>query len=1041
MIRSIFFLVLAFGSLTIAQPTFAQKGAVFASKRITSKTPDHAVDIEAKIKGAKQLFLLVTDGGDGFGCDWANWAEPRLIDAEGHETKLTSLKWTSAETDWQSVHVDKNVAGQAMRINGEPVAYGIGTHANSTIVYKLPKGHRFVKFVARGGLDDGGTRQQGGSKTSVQFMVFTKQPPKKFRSKRNARNAIVPMDQDHVPLSYFTAAHGLEVTLWAKSPLLMNPTNMDIDRHGRIWIAEGLNYRGSRKRPEGDRIVVLEDTDGDGKADKSHTFVQDKELVSPLGIAVIGNLVIVSQPPNLIVYTDVNGDAKFDPEIDKRENLLTGFGGKNHDHSLHSVTVHPNGRYVFNHGNMGSNVTDRSGRTFHLGSPYSNRQNAGKPSADGHVYIGGASFTVNPDGTGLRVIGHNYRNSYEQTVTSFGDVFQNDNDDPPACRTSWVMEYANFGFASMDGKRSWGADRRPGQSTPIAEWRQQDPGTTPPGDVYGGGAPTGIVYYENGALGKHTGLLLSCESAKNVVFGYYPVPHGAGFRLERFDFLTTNLERDWAGADFRGGRPTTKNLFRPSDVSVGPDGAIYVADWFDARVGGHSTRDTGATGSIYRIAPKGFTPKVPQFDLATLEGQLVAFGNPAPNVRALGFYKLRAQGQKAVPAVRRLLTDKNPYLAARAVYLLAQLGESGVAEVVKVLDHADAQMRIVAFRALRHMNHDVLAHARKLVVDKSPAVRREVALALRDVPFKSCGDLLIAIAAGYDGKDRWSLEALGTAASGKIDELYAALRKLQSKDPTRWSPAFASIAWRLHPAQAVADLKTRANSKQLTREEREQAVDSLAFIPAESAGRAMLAIATDGPADTFKKATWWVRNRHNNDWRSYNLAASLPARPKPVAVLPKPKGPVTKLPPVSEILKLKGVAKRGKGIFEVRGTCFVCHAVKGKGGLIGPDLTDIAQKLNTALILENMINPSANISLGYEASVITKKDGTEVLGFVVGEGDPLLIRDASGVQHAINKKDLVKREKMKQSLMPAANLLGLKAQDLADIVAYLRSLK
>ena len=86
-------------------------------------------------------------------------------------------------------------------------------------------------------------------------------------------------------------------------------------------------------------------------------------------------------------------------------------------------------------------------------------------------------------------------------------------------------------------------------------------------------------------------------------------------------------------------------------------------------------------------------------------------------------------------------------------------------------------------------------------------------------------------------------------------------------------------------------------------------------------------------------------------------------------------------------------------------------------------------------------NPSAIISLGYEASVITKKDGAEVLGFVVGEGDPLLIRDASGVQHAINRKDLAKREKMKQSLMPAANLLGLKAQDLADIVAYLRSLK
>ncbi len=61
---------------------------------------------------------------------------------------------------------------------------------------------------------------------------------------------------------------------------------------------------------------------------------------------------------------------------------------------------------------------------------------------------------MNPDGTNAEIIGHNYRNSYEQSVTSLGDVFQNDNDDPPACRVSWVMEYANFGFSSNDGQRS-----------------------------------------------------------------------------------------------------------------------------------------------------------------------------------------------------------------------------------------------------------------------------------------------------------------------------------------------------------------------------------------------------------------------------------------------------------------------------------------------------------------------------------------------------------------------------------------------------------
>ena len=69
---------------------------------------------------------------------------------------------------------------------------------------------------------------------------------------------------------------GFEVTLWAASPLLHNPTNIDIDRDGRIWVAEGVRYRSHHARqPEGDRIVVLQDTDGDGKADKTHTFVQE----------------------------------------------------------------------------------------------------------------------------------------------------------------------------------------------------------------------------------------------------------------------------------------------------------------------------------------------------------------------------------------------------------------------------------------------------------------------------------------------------------------------------------------------------------------------------------------------------------------------------------------------------------------------------------------------------------------------------------------------------------------------------------------------
>ena len=285
-----------------------------------------------------------------------------------------------------------------------------------------------------------------------------------------------------VPATGFAVPEGFEITVWAQAPQLRNPTNMDVDYKGRIWVTEGVNYRGRANRDkDGDRIVVLEDTDGDGTADSSHVFIQEPDLVAPLGIAVLDNRIIVSNAPDLIVYTDVDRDARWNPAVDKREVLLTGFNGRNHDHALHSVTFGPDGRWYFSQGNNSAHFTDRSGRTFRVGSSYepftsytprlyawTPTQLAGARSDDGHVYVGGFTVRMRPDATGVEIIGFNYRNSYEQTVTSFGDVFQNDNDDPPASRTAFVLEYGNAGFFSRDGKRGWPADRRRGQVIPTA---------------------------------------------------------------------------------------------------------------------------------------------------------------------------------------------------------------------------------------------------------------------------------------------------------------------------------------------------------------------------------------------------------------------------------------------------------------------------------------------------------------------------------------------------------------------------------------------
>lgn len=162
------------------------------------------------------------------------------------------------------------------------------------------------------------------------------------------------------PVDRFYVADGLEATVWAQSPMFFNPSNMDADAQGRIWVTEAVNYRSFRNEgvvnrwhEEGDRVMVLQDANGDGTADKSHVFVQDKDLVAPMGISVLDNRVIVTCSPNVIVYTDVDRDARFDPAVDTKEILLTGFGGFDHDHSLHTVKAGPDGDLYFATGNTG----------------------------------------------------------------------------------------------------------------------------------------------------------------------------------------------------------------------------------------------------------------------------------------------------------------------------------------------------------------------------------------------------------------------------------------------------------------------------------------------------------------------------------------------------------------------------------------------------------------------------------------------------------------------------------------------------------------
>lgn len=658
----------------------------------------------------------------------------------------------------------------------------------------------------------------------VDYLVLLKKPGEKPFQVLAGESAAPNRHDPNSAVGGFEIADGIEVELFASEPMLLSPTSIDVDSLGRVWVCEAVNYRHFRnpdnpQRSEGDRILVLEDTDGDGRADKRTVFYQGTDIDSPHGVTVLGDRVLVSAGENVIAFIDADGD--LSPE--SKSLMFTGISGVQHDHGIHAFGIGPDGKLYFNFGNAGKQLKNSAGETI--------VDKAGNVVDDSrNPYQEGMVFRCNLDGSELETLGWNFRNNWEVCVDSFGSMWQSDNDDDGnrGTRINFVMEFGNYGYKDELTGDAWRAQRIGLESEiPLQHWHLNDPGVVPNILQTGAGSPTGIFLYEGELLPEpFQNQIIHTDPGPNVVRAYPVENDGAGYKASIRNLVKGVRDR-W---------------FRPVDVCAAPDGSLLVADWYDPGVGGHRMGDT-QHGRIFRVVPTGHDGyRSPKYDYSSAKGAVAALTNPNMATRFLAQQAIQKMGSESIAALERLSRNtSNPRMKARALWQLGLVGANVEKYIEQAVNSEDPNLRILGVRLARQHNADVAGVVERLKNDSSSHVRRELAIAIRHMKDPRATELWVDLAVQHDGKDRWYIEALGIAADRQWDQCLDAWLSRVGDD---WNtPGGRDIVWRCRSPKAcdyLAEIIKQAASEQ----EQYRYFRALDFQTGEAKQAALLSLVT-----------------------------------------------------------------------------------------------------------------------------------------------------------------------------------------------------
>lgn len=461
----------------------------------------------------------------------------------------------------------------------------------------------------------------------------------------------------------FVLPEGFEIQLVAAEPDIAKPMNMAFDQRGRLWVTSSSEYptAAPADRKARDTIRILEDVDGDGRADVIKTFAD--ELNIPMGLYPYRDGVVCFSIPNILFLRDTDGDDR----CDTREILYGPFDTTRDTHGMcNAFTRGRDGWLYACHGfNNHSTVSGTDGHEISLQS--------------------GNTFRFRLDGSRIEHFTHGQVNPFGMVFDRNGDLFSAD------CHTKPISLLLRGGYHDSFGKPHDGLGYIPDVMDHLH-------GSTAIGGIALGESTNFPAVYRDSAFG---GNVATCRINRNSL-----VQFGSTIRAqEEPDFLIC-------------GDP----WFRPADLQVGPDGALYVTDFYNRIIGHYEVklddpRRDRHRGRIWRIVYTG-TPnrrdelrdrervasqRLERKSLhdSTLEQLITALGSPMLTRVDLAFEEIIERfGDSAVDVVRRNLTHSSPEVRRNALWLLHRFQAIQADDVAQAVADDSSIVRTHAFQVL-----------------------------------------------------------------------------------------------------------------------------------------------------------------------------------------------------------------------------------------------------------------------------------------------------------------------------------------------------